>query len=307
MSKADDDFLQKKPALKRYFEMRSKVMRPRSLEGDLHAHRCFWEYLEETGFEGDELSVTREVLKKYAEHVFSNEKLSSNTARNRIYKLKHFYNEAVKQGWAAASPWVGIQLPKVEKNPITVLTVKEIKALLEVPDLSTLKGIRDRAMFELMYSCALRCSELLQVKAEDFGEDYRTLRVVGKGDKEAMLPVGKMAAHFVRFYAEQVKPALQKDRMTGEPLFSSVSTGTPIGKQALYTSIRTHAKKVLGDKLVGTHVFRYSACTHLADEGVDIRVIQEFMRHNKPSTTARYIQQSYQQLQRVYKDAHPRS
>ena len=156
-----------------------------------------------------------------------------------------------------------------------------------------------------MYSCALRVSDLSSLTADQFSGDYRTLRLKGKGEKEAVLPVGKIASHFVKYYTTEVFPKLNHREQAC--LFISTRSGQVMRKDVLYQLIGQYGKNLFDGRYLGTHVFRYSACTHLADEGVDIRLIQEYMRHAKPSTTMRYVHQSYQKLQQVFKDTHPRS
>ena len=147
--------------------------------------------------------------------------------------------------------------------------------------------------------------ETLDLTVDSFGEDFRTVRVLGKGDKEVVLPVGKMAAHFLKFYAAEIFPRLNIKKQ--DKLFLSTQTGKVINKNVMYGILRSYANKLFPGQPMGTHIFRYSACTHLGEEGVDIRIIQEFMRHEKPSTTMRYIAQSFQRLQSVHKDSHPRA
>ena len=289
----------------RYYKIRRVALKAVTLDKEYLAHQEFWNFLKARNFKGDELSVVRKDLQDYAAKQFKNKAIKSNTARNKIYVLKHFYHEAVLQGWILSSPWAGITLPKVEQNPIEVLTVKQMKQLLEAPDLNTIKGIRDRTIFELMYSSALRVGDLISLTADQFSGDYRTLRLKGKGDKESVLPVGKVAAHFMKFYTEQIYP---KTNTKGHSeLFVSLRSGQHMSKNVLYQLIGSYGKQLFQGRYLGTHVFRYSICTHLADEGVDIRLIQEFMRHGKPSTTMSYVHQSYQKLQQVFNDTHPRS
>jgi integrase/recombinase XerD len=276
-----------------------------TLDGERDIHKHFWSYLKAIKHIGNELNGSRSLIQEYAREVNCNIAISNYSKRNRLQRLRPFYREAVKQEWILDDPMDTIILPKEEHNPIKVLTVKQMKALLEMPDISTQLGIRNRTMMELMYSSALRRSEILQVKAEDIGEDYRTIKVMGKGDKEVMLPVGRMAAHFLAFHLEHIWPKMNK--FNRPEIFLSSRTGEPLGKTPFYLIIRAYADKLGLSEKIGPHVFRYSICTHLAELNVDIRLIQEFMRHEKISTTARYIKQSFEQLQKIHQKTHPRS
>ena len=281
-----------------------KGLKASSLQRELEQHRHFWKYLEDLGFKGDALMVNKKIMKEYAYAINCCSFLSNNAKRSRLSRLKGFYQEALLQGWILDNPTTHIQLPREEKNPIKTLSIKQMKSLLEAPSLHTIIGLRDRTMMELMYSSGLRRAELLQVKRGDVGEDFRTLNVIGKGDKECVLPVGKMAAHFLKFYIAEVWPKLNVNGH--ETLFLSTRSGEPIDEHSFYNLIRAYSDKLGFPEPVGPHVFRYSVCTHLADMGADIRLIQEFMRHEKISTTARYIKQSLRTLQEAHKATHPR-
>lgn len=289
----------------KYTKLREVDMSPRSIQTMKDTHKAFWKFLGSTGFKGDELAVSREDILRYAEYVFKRKDLKRNTAINYIRFLNSFYLEAVKQGWLGENPYRGIELPKEEKILINVVSVKEMKEILECPQLNSVEGQMARTVMELMYSCALRRDELLSLTAQNFSEDCRTLTFIRKGQKEVSLPVGKVAAHFVRHWIEQVWPKLNQGH---EPeLFLSLKTKKKMDKQTLWALISKYAKQILPERDLGTHFFRYSACSHLADEGVDIRILQEYMSHEKTYTTMKYIQQSFQKLQEVFRKTHPRS
>ncbi len=290
----------------RYCKYRSALgIKPDTLQREYEQHIHFWRYLESKEFEGDEFMIIQNDIQEYAHYVHSLEGISNYSKRTRLQRIRRLYQEAFKESWILCDPTVGIKLPKEEINPIKTLTVKQMKSLLELPDLNTVLGIRDRTMMELMYSSGLRRAEVIHVKRDDLSEDMRTIKVMGKGDKEVVLPVGKVAAHFLNFYCENIWPLINKHNE--EYLFLSARSGKLIGKQPFYMMIRKYGVKLNPPQDIGPHVFRYSVCTHLVDEGVDIRFIQEFMRHEKISTTARYVKQSFQKLKEVHKDTHPRS
>lgn len=300
------DFKQFGHHFERYRKLRLISVKEKTVEREEEAHTILWNHLTEWGFEGDELTVKKEDLQRYAETIFRLEHLANNSKRSLISLLKSFYDEAVKQDWIVTSPYSSIRLPKEEKNPIKVMTVKEMKQFLEVVKPDTVKGLRDRALFELMYSSALRVGDIPRITKKSFGEDYRTIRVIGKGDKECVLPVGRVAAHFVKFYVEEVFDGVNT---TGsEYLFSSFKSGKPLGKTQVSTMIYQYASKIFDThKSLGTHIFRFSCITHLAEHGVDIRVLQEFARHQKPGVTMRYIQENFRSMEDVFKKTHPRS
>ncbi|MBF0199242.1 MAG: tyrosine-type recombinase/integrase [Planctomycetes bacterium] len=263
----------------------------------------FWEYLNDTGFEGDELGVTNKKAEEYIQHL-TNMGRKANTIRTSIAILSMFYREAVRQDWIFKNPFSMVKQPRKAEEPCSVLSVKQIKHLLSSPDLTTYTGFRDRVILELFYSCALRRHEICLVKPADFGDDFRSIRVLGKGQKEAILPVGKMAAHFLRFYIEKVWTTINK---TGcEELFLSCYTGKRLNDYQIYRIVKGCGVLAGFKETISPHTFRYSIATHLDEEGVDIRYIQEFLRHDDISTTARYIKQGFHRLQSVHHNTHPR-
>ncbi len=276
-----------------------------SLERESEAHRCFWRWLSEQGFDGHELAVTREHFQAYAEALHCRRDLHPNTARNKLYSLTHFYREAARQEWILANPMAGLRIPQPVRSPVQILTIKQMKSLMDLPELNTARGIRDRTLLELFYSCGFRLHEVTLLSPESFTDDYRRVKVRGKGNKDAVLPVGRMAAHFTRFYIERIRPVINT---TGsDKLFLSVTTGAPLGRHVIYNSLREYLRIIVPERTIGTHIFRYSVCTHLSEAGADIRLLQEFMRHEKISTTARYIKRTFSRLQDTHKKSHPRS
>lgn len=273
-----------------------------TLDGERMYHGYFWAFLEDSDFVGDETQVRPAQIQDYAFAVNSFEHMKPSSKRQRLERLKSFYNYAVKVGWMIQHPFDGLKLPKNNDSLPRVLSVKDIKLLIETPDIKTVKGIRDRTMMELLYSSAIRGRELLSVTANDFSEDYRSLRLIGKGKDEHVIPVGKMAAHFLSYYVGNIWQAKAKC----DELFFSLKTGKALTRSALKNMVRRYGIKAGFAKSVSPHVFRYSAATHLADEGVDIRLIQAYLRHKNIDMTAKYVEQGIKGLKRVHGSTHPR-
>jgi integrase/recombinase XerD len=158
---------------------------------------------------------------------------------------------------------------------------------------------------ELMYSSALRRSELVELKTSSFLDDYRCVKVMGKGTKESILPVGKLAAHFLKFYIEHVLP--EPIKQNDNNVFISFNRQEPLKSKYVYQMVRDYGRKAQFKFDISPHVFRYSIATHLADNGVDVKFIQDFLRHESPRTTTRYIEQGFKQLQSVHERTHPRA
>jgi integrase/recombinase XerD len=272
-----------------------------TLQTEKESHERLWCFL---NYPKDILDITKQNFISYAEHLVA-ENLKPNTRRKLLGSLRAFYQYAVKEGWIYQSPMNRIALPSKQEEPPKVLSFEQIKILFDLPDLNTFIGLRDRTMMELMYSSALRRSEVLSIKLSDFSEDYRCIKVIGKGNKEAVLPVGKIPAHFLRFYCEEVLPKVT-DRIH-EVIFISFNSKESLKPKYLYQTIRDYGRKAQFKFDIGPHVFRYSIATHLAESGVDVRYIQEFLRHECPRTTTRYIEQGFKQLQSIHERTHPRA
>jgi integrase/recombinase XerD len=287
-----------------YLKIQTSYKSNSTLELETWKQKQFWRYLQDNDFKGDELAVKRHHVQAYLKHL-NDQKLSVNTIWSYLSCIRPFYEFAVKENWLYSSPFLGVKLPKRKVEACRVLSVTQMKTLLEAPDLSTVIGLRDRVMMELMYSCGLRRSEVCSLKADAIGEDYRSLKVMGKGAKEAVLPVGKIAAHYLKHYLENVYSFFNRNHSPF--LFLSTFKREPLYEGQILRIVKEYAQKVAIALNVSPHVFRYSIATHFDEEGVDIRYIQEFLRHESISTTSRYIKQGFYRLQQVHRQTHPHS
>ena len=288
----------------RYKTLRKLSVAESTLRCEEVTHKYLWKFLEEKQFKGNELDIKRENLLEYCRYVNTKDDFKANTKHHRIKLLKPFYNEAVRQNWILLNPLYRIENPKREQVIPFTLTVQQMKALLQLPDLNTVIGIRDRMMFELMYCCGLRKEEVSKVCIDDFSEDYRRLKIKGKGGNESMLYVGKMSAHFLKFYIENIYTHL-KNKGT-KYLLTSLKTGNALPARWIEKITISYGNQLgLKAKLL-PHCFRYSVATHLSEEGADLRLIQAFLRHASPETTTRYIRADFQRLKDVHAVTHPR-
>ena len=288
-----------------YFEDYLKIRRTLglselTLNTEKESHERLWAFL---NYPENILAINKQNIIAYSEDLVK-QNLGPNTRRKLLSNLRPFYVFAVNEGWIYQSPMSRITLPSRQQESPKVLSFEQIKNLFDAPDLNTFIGLRDRTIMELMYSSALRRSEILTLNASNFSEDYRCVTVLGKGNKESVLPVGKIAAHFLKFYIENVLPKVVPQK--NDPIFISFNSKKSLKPKYLYQTIRDYGRKAQFKFDIGPHVFRYSIATHLADNGVDIRYIQEFLRHESPRTTTRYIEQGFKQLQSVHERTHPR-
>jgi len=194
--------------------------------------------------------------------------------------------------------------PKLRRKLPGILTAAEVVRLLEAPSVSTPHGLRDRAMFELMYSSGLRVSELCALKIQSFDLEERVLRVFGKGAKERVVPFGKTAAAAIQLYLCSGRPAFVKSR-TGSELFLS-QQGKAISRKMFWVLIKQHARRAGIERPVKPHLLRHSFATHLLAHGADLRSIQEMLGHADLGTTQIYTAVAGQRLLDEHTRHHPR-
>jgi integrase/recombinase XerC len=232
--------------------------------------------------------------------------LKRSTIRLRFAALRSFYKYLVLRRGLAKSPVAEVQMPKLERNLPVVLNLKQMEELLDMPlkaDFPT-KGppwlkYRDAAILELFYSSGLRISELLglDVKHVDFANEI--LKVVGKGRKERIVPVGGAAMRAIQKYRQEAA-------VTNGALFRSVR-GTRITQQAVDLMLKKYLKLSGIPFGVSPHKLRHSFATHLLDAGADLRSVQELLGHASLSTTQIYTHVTKERLKKVYDEAHPRA
>lgn len=193
-----------------------------------------------------------------------------------------------------------LTLPKLWKRLPNYLTQREIESILKAADTKTPAGIRDRAIFELLYGCGVRVSELVGLTKNDVNIEVGFLKCKGKGGKERIVPLGKYAK-------EAVENFLQKNQNQNEKLFVSRKKQEKITRQFVWTLAKKYAKLANITKKITPHTFRHSYATHLLEGGADLRVVQELLGHSDIATTQIYTHVSKDRLKSVYSQFHPRA
>jgi integrase/recombinase XerC len=285
-----------------------------------HTCRCYQRDLE--GFEdflkssGMYLSLTGEVeiekvdriaIRKYLSFLHRKNKKSS--IARKISTLRSFFKYLVREQVIPSNPAKSVSTPKVEKTLPTTLTVDEAFRLMESPksisgrpsEGSKEKGLRDRAILELLYSSGLRVSELVGLNSNQLDLDLGIVRVMGKGRKERIVPVGMKAIEATKSYLEE------RGMVKGDgPIFVN-SLGGRLTARSVGRLVKKYTRHSGIFRKVSPHSLRHTFATHLLDAGADIREIQEMLGHSSLSTTQRYTHVSMGKLMEVYDKAHPRS
>lgn len=226
--------------------------------------------------------VEREMIERYMEWIYSRGREKSSQARN-LSGIKSFYNFLLLSDIIESSPAEHILPPKAARHLPDTLSVEEIDRIISTIDHSTTKGLRDRAILEVLYSCGLRVSELCELKLSDlfFGEGY--IRVTGKGDKQRLVPISGIARDRIQLYLEQ----RHTDHRSEESVFLN-NRGTKLTRVMIFTIIKQATKLAGIDKKISPHTLRHSFATHLLEGGADIRQVQELLGHENILTTEIY-------------------
>lgn len=199
-----------------------------------------------------------------------------------------------------------LDLPKSSRKIPEVLSYHEISLILDIIDIHTHLGIRDRAMLEILYASGLRVSELTGVKERDILFDEGIIRVFGKGSKERIVPIGSSALEFIKQYLSEVRFHIKNSNKNAEELFLN-SRGGKLSRMGIWKIIDKYVKMTNIEKNVHPHTFRHSFATHLLEGGADLRAVQEMLGHSDISTTQIYTHIDNQYLKEIHSSFHPRA
>ena len=226
--------------------------------------------------------VEREMIERYLDWLYDEGREKSSQAR-QLSGIRSFFNYLLLNDEIDASPAELISAPKPARRLPDVLTTEEIDRILAAIDTSTPKGIRDVAMLELLYSCGLRVSELVSLRLGDlfFGEGY--IRVVGKGDKQRLVPISDVARERVMRYLDERRSA-----RTGEEVVFLNNRGKGLTRVMIFTILKEAARRAEIEKRISPHTLRHSFATHLLEGGAGIRQVQELLGHENILTTEIY-------------------
>jgi integrase/recombinase XerD len=231
--------------------------------------------------------------------------LDSRSVARHLVTIRHFFRFSLLEGFIKDDPAATIESPRFRQSLPSFLNVEEVNHLLAQPDLSSIAGLRDKAMIELMYSTGLRVSELVGIRVGDVQMEAGCLRCIGKGNKERLVPVGKKALGIVEEYLKQSRPELLGD---GSSAFMFINKkGRPMSRIAFWKLLSEYGRKAGLRKPLTPHMLRHSFATHLLDRGADLRSVQIMLGHSDISTTQIYTHVVEERLKQVYKAHHPRA
>ncbi len=249
------------------------------------------------------LSAGREELQQHLAWRYTERLKASSTAR-LLSTLRGFYRYLVREKLIDTDPTLLIDSPKRGRTLPKTLTESDVESLLQAPDLSDAVECRDRAMLEVLYATGLRVSELVSLHSSQVNLRQGVIRVMGKGSKERLVPLGDEAIHYVLQYMRDARPLLLKDA-TSEVLFPS-RRGQQMTRQTFWHRVKHYALVSGLDKPLSPHVLRHAFATHLLNHGADLRVVQMLLGHSDLSTTQIYTHVAQHRLQSLHSKHHPR-
>ena len=218
--------------------------------------------------------------------------------------FRQYYRWMVREGRLSEDPTALIETPKIGRSLPKALSERQVETLLAAPDTRSPLGLRDRAMLELMYATGLRVSELTGLQMTQLHLNQGTIRVLGKGGKERLVPIGEQAQDWLRRYFEEARPTLMKGAQSEYVFVTSRRTG--MTRQAFWHTVSRHARAAGINKKISPHDLRHSFATHLLNHGADLRVVQLLLGHSDLSTTQIYTHVAREGLKRLHEKHRPR-
>jgi len=226
------------------------------------------------------------------------------TTSRLVSALKRFFQFALREGLRGDDPASGLDSPKLPRSLPKSLSEAEVEALLEAPDVETSQGLRDRAMLETLYASGLRVSELVGLKSVQVSLDMGVVRVLGKGAKERLTPLGEEAVQWIARYQREARPQLLGAGKS-DALFVT-ARGGPMTRQAFWGLVKRHAAAAGISRAISPHTLRHAFATHLINHGADLRVVQLLLGHADNSTTQIYTHVARERLKALHRKHHPR-
>lgn len=219
--------------------------------------------------------------------------------------LRTFYRYLLREQRCKVDPTLNIDSPRVGRSLPKYLSEEEVFALLRAPNLQEPRGLRDKALLEILYACGLRVTELISLKLDQISLQQGVVRVSGKGDKERLVPMGEEALDWVQRYMAQGRPLLLKNNGSTDTVFLS-NRGSEMTRQTFWHRIKQYAKVAEIDKPLSPHTLRHAFATHLVNHGADLRVVQMLLGHASISTTQIYTHVANIRLKTLHSKHHPR-
>lgn len=291
-----------KKGFKAYLQL-EKSLSGNSVEAYVHDIEKFTQFLVTNKIDKNPNEIELHHLEDFLKWI--NELGMTPSSQARIISgLKGFYKFCIQEQISAANPTALLESPKLPKHLPDTLSLEEIEKIINAIDLSTPEGARNKAIIETLYSCGLRVSELVNLKLSCLYFEVGYVRVIGKGDKERLVPIGSSAIKYIKIYIENVRVHL-----TVKPGFEDIvflnRRGRKLTRVMIFTIIKELARKAAIAKNISPHTFRHSFATHLVEGGADLRAVQEMLGHESITTTEIYTHLDREYLRETLQQFHP--
>ena len=248
--------------------------------------------------------VRREDILSYLSHRMGMGLKARSTARS-LSCLRGFYRYLLREKLIDEDPTLKVDSPKLGRPLPDSLSERDIERLLAAPDLTTVVGFRDRTMLEVLYASGLRVSELVNLKLNEVNLRQGVLRIVGKGSKERLVPLGEEAINWINRFLLEARNDLLKRDLNKDVVFPS-NRGSTMTRQAFWYRIKAHARTAKIQKKLSPHTLRHAFATHLLNHGADLRVVQLLLGHSDLSTTQIYTHIAQHRMKELHQAHHPR-
>jgi integrase/recombinase XerD len=222
-----------------------------------------------------------------------------------LSSLRRFYRYQLRQGSISEDPSALIDAPRIGRLLPSSLSEGQVDSLLEAPNIDESLGLRDRAMLELLYAAGLRVSELVTLELSQINLQVGVVRIIGKGNKERMVPLGDVAVDWVKQYLAEARPQIMRGNGVSNATFVT-RRGSGMTRQGFWHIIKRYAAAAGIEQALSPHTLRHAFATHLLNHGADLRVLQMLLGHSDLSTTQIYTHIAQARLQEVHQKHHPR-
>ena len=250
------------------------------------------------------LQATHADILAFLAHLVVEQKARATSTSRAISSLKRLYQYQLRQNRISVDPTLQIATPKLPRSLPKTLTEQDVELLLQAPDVETPLGLRDRTMLEVLYASGLRVSELVGLSIAQVSLDMGVVRVMGKGSKERLVPLGEEALDWLRRYLAEARPALLNAQVSNAMFVTARGAG--MTRQMFWYLIKRHATHGGLLKPLSPHTLRHAFATHLLNHGADLRVVQLLLGHADISTTQIYTHVARERLKQLHAAHHPR-
>jgi len=286
---------------KRFLEV-EKGLSPNSIYSYTYDLKKFSDFL--SSYNKDILSATQDDIQQFLNFEKNKKKNSSRTMARSLAAIRQFYNFVSDKMEEIDNPTAKIESPHVEKTLPDFLSIQEVNLLFSSISENDIYELRDKTIFELLYSCGLRITEAIEIVYNNVDFENSLIRVIGKGNRERLAPIGEEAKRLLGKYLNESRSAISGKRES-EYLFIS-KKGSKLNRKSAWRLLKNYVARTKIRKNITPHTLRHSFATHLIENGADLRAVQELLGHMDISTTQIYTHLAKKKLQEIHKKHHPR-